>query len=143
MGELKPRGEELWCAAAGMRALQGLAQGMCRVLGPPSHAAASLWASAALGGLWLGEGKEGWCQCPHWDGGGMEGLCQGANYVKGYRVLPQAEDPSDQALNKLCSKGALGGVCVCGFWAEDPAWAKTQRPEYRMYLMWPERGCLG
>lgn len=95
MGKLKARGESYGVLQMGMRAPQSLAQGVCLVPGPPSQAAASMWTSADLRGLWLGEGRGGW-------------RGEGANYVKGYRVLPAAENHCDQALKELCSKEHWG-----------------------------------
>lgn len=50
-GKLKPRGEELLCAADGMRDLQSFSQGVCPVPAPPVWAAASMWALADFGGF--------------------------------------------------------------------------------------------
>lgn len=70
-----------------------------------------------LGGLWLGEQREGW-------------RGEGANYVKGTGFCLQQRITVIRPL-RTCAARSIG-VCGREFWAEDPAWAKAQRPEYRI-----------
>lgn len=147
MGKLKPRGEELWCAAGGMSARPSIPHGVCS--GPGPRVGISQPDRLSLHSL--GEGREGLCQCPHWDEWGAVRGCFKGCCFKGCRVLPGSEDLLSWPLKNVQQWSI--GVCGREFWAEEAAWGRSPRlgrvqcvfvDRKRMHgLRWMEEMTLG